>query len=80
MGNYEDGPNTRWPLSRFLVIGLIIAGVGYLPIQLYILFGPRDGNPVGLGLLFVFGIFAGLAVFAIGIIKHAIQYFMNRKR
>jgi hypothetical protein len=66
-------------LSKFLVVGLIISGVGYLPIQLYILFGPSDGNPVGLGLLFVIGIFAGLVVFAIGIIKHTIHYLLNRK-
>lgn len=78
MADNEDGPNNRWPLSRFLVVGLVIAGVGYLPIQLYILFGPRDGNPVGLGLLFVIGVFAGLAVFVIGITKSVIDYFMNR--
>ncbi len=79
MGDYKAGTNASWSLSKFLIVALIIAGLGYIPLQLYIIFGPRDGNPIGLGLLFVIGIFAGLTVFAIGIIKHTIQYFTNRK-
>jgi hypothetical protein len=78
VGNFEDEPDSRWSLSRFLKVGLIIAGVGYLPIQLYILLGPPDGNPIGLGLLFVIGVFVGLAVLAIGLIKHAIELFRDR--
>ena len=79
MSDSDDGTNARWSLSRFLLVGLSIAAVGYLPLQLYILFGLRDGNPIGLGLLFVIGVFTGLVVVVIGIVKHTIQYFMNRK-
>jgi len=79
VSDFDDGTNARWSLSRFLMVGLIIALVGYLPLQFYILFGPRDGNPIGLGLLFVIGVFTGLVVVVIGFIKHTIQYFMNRK-
>ncbi|GEM_PF-1495445 len=79
MSDFHEGTNARWSLSRFLMVGLIIAVIGYLPLQLYILFGPRDGNPIGLGLLFVIGVFTGLVVVVIGIVKHTIQYFMNGK-
>ena len=56
---------TRWSVSRYLIAAVVIAGAGYLPLQLYIVFGPRDGNPVGLVLLAVIAVLAGLVVFAI---------------
>jgi hypothetical protein len=65
-------------MPRFLKVGLLIAGVGYVPLQLYIIFGPRDGNPIGLGLLFVVGMLAGLIVIAVGFIKMAVQHFRSR--
>ena len=54
---------------RFVKLGLIVMALGYAPLQLYIFFGPADGNPIGLGLLFVLGMFAGMVVMAIGLIK-----------
>ncbi len=66
--------------TRYLVAGLVLAGVGYLPLQLYILFGPRDGNPIGLGLLAIVAIPAGFIVCAIGMIKLVIGCFSNGKR
>lgn len=75
----EERLITRWPASRFLISGVVIAGVGYLPLQLYIVFGPRDGNPIGLGLLAIIAVPAGLMVFTIGLIKLAVGYFQNRK-
>ncbi|NGY05200.1 hypothetical protein [Solimonas terrae] len=32
-------------------IGAVIAALGTAPLLLYIIFGPSDGNPIGLGLL-----------------------------
>lgn len=78
MTSHDDAPYTRWPFSRFLKISLILAAIGYLPLELYIRFGPSDGNPVGLGLLFVVGLFAGFAVLVVGLITYAIQYFRER--
>jgi hypothetical protein len=75
----EERPDTHRSASRFLVVGAVMVGIGYLPLQLYILFGPRDGNPIGLGLLAVLAIPAGLAVFAIGLIRLAIRYFQSRR-
>jgi len=74
-GGAEEGK--RWSLSRFLIVGAIIAVAGYLPIQLYIIFGPRDGNPIGLGLLAAIGILLGMIVIAVGVIKRVIRYFLE---
>ncbi|HEX5132863.1 MAG TPA: hypothetical protein VFX92_10280, partial [Candidatus Krumholzibacteria bacterium] len=59
--------------------GIVIAAVGYLPLQLYILFGPRDGNPIGLGLLAIFAIPAGAVVTGVGLVKLVVSHFLNRK-
>jgi hypothetical protein len=67
-----------WTFASFLKLGLFVAVIGYTPLQLYILFGPSDGNPVGLGLLFVMGMLAGLFVVAIGFIRMLFQSFGNR--
>jgi hypothetical protein len=75
----EERPMTHWSISRFLITGIVIAVIGYLPLQLYIVFGPRDGNPIGLGLLAVIAILAGLIVVAIGFIKQAVHCFLSRK-
>ena len=70
----DDG---RWSLSRFLLVGVTIAIAACLPLQLYIIFGPADGNPIGLGLLMVMGIMLGMGVVAIGVIKRMIRHFFE---
>lgn len=37
--------------SKALKTGVGIIAVGTMPLLLYIIFGPADGNPIGLGLL-----------------------------
>jgi hypothetical protein len=78
MSQPEADPSTRWPLSKYLKVGFALAGLGYFPLQLYILFGPRDGNPIGLGLGFVLGLGAGVAVVAVGLVKGLLQYLEHR--
>jgi hypothetical protein len=52
----------------------------YLPLRLYIWFGPEDGNPIGLGLLAVAVLpFAGVGV-VVGLIKTAVEYFRDGSR
>lgn len=45
------------------IISIAMMALCTAPILLYAAFGPEDGNPIGLGLLFFFGapIFAGAA-------------------
>ena len=40
---------------RVTIVSAILAALCVAPIMLYAAFGPEDGNPVGLGLLMVFG-------------------------
>lgn len=37
--------------SKTLKTGIGIITVGTVPLLLYVMFGPADGNPIGLGLL-----------------------------
>jgi hypothetical protein len=41
--------------------------------------GPRDGNPIGLGLLAVFAIPAGAMVAGVGLTKLFAGHYLNRK-
>ena len=40
---------------RIALLGIAVFALCVTPLLLYILFGPADGNPVGLGLLMVAG-------------------------
>lgn len=75
----SNSTDRSWTFSSFLKLGIFVAAVGYIPLQLYIIFGPRDGNPIGLGLLFVVGMFAGLSVIGIGVIRMLWQTFKHRR-
>jgi hypothetical protein len=79
MIDFEENLISRWSASTFLIAGVVIAGIGYLPLQLYGIFGPRDANPVGLGLLAIVAVPVGMAVFAVGLIKLAVGFFLGRK-
>jgi hypothetical protein len=49
-----------------------------MPLLLYVWFGPKDGNPIGLGLLaFVTLPFAGVGI-AIGLVKTLFEFFQGR--
>ena len=59
----------RWPAAAFLKAGLALMAVGFLPILLYAMFGPADGNPIGLGLLMAVLVPVGFLLFGIGLLK-----------
>lgn len=40
-------------LNKVVWTGIITAATGVLPLLAYILLGPKDGNPIGLGLMFI---------------------------
>ncbi|HAZ12913.1 MAG: hypothetical protein A2X86_08990 [Bdellovibrionales bacterium GWA2_49_15] len=58
-----------WKISKLVWIGAGIFILGFLPIILYSLFGPKDGNPIGLGLLSMISAPIGFLVFLIGAVK-----------
>ena len=57
-------------MKRFigLWIGLALIVLSVAPLLLYVLFGPKDGNPIGLGLLMVVGVPVGVAVSVVGLV------------
>jgi hypothetical protein len=56
-------------LSKLFWAGLIVMGLSLAPLLLYIVFGPKDGNPIGLGLLMFFGVPLGLLIFILGAVR-----------
>lgn len=58
----DPAASVRWPGIRILKTGFLIGLGGTAPLLLYIVLGPKDGNPIGLGLM------AGLAVPLSGIV------------
>ncbi|MGE0407357.1 MAG: hypothetical protein AB7O65_13760 [Candidatus Korobacteraceae bacterium] len=49
---FTEQTATRGRSGRTIIIlSLLVGAVGVAPLLLYIAFGPKDGNPIGLGLL-----------------------------
>jgi len=55
---------------------VLLLGVG--PLLLYILLGPADGNPIGLGLLAVVAVPVGLCCAGFGLIRMPIEWLTRR--
>src|SRR4051794_24094676 len=54
-------------LSKLFWIGVAVAVASLAPLLFYIVFGPKDGNPIGLGLLFFFGTPVGVVLALVGL-------------
>ena len=67
--------NTPLPHMKRLKIGAIIIGAGTLPLLIYVLIGPKDGNPIGLGLFMWLSWLVGGGFAAAGVIGGAIARF-----
>lgn len=58
---------------RILITSLIVGVVGAAPLLLYVLLGPADGNPIGLGLLAVLAVPIAVAGMVFGAIVLVVQ-------
>jgi len=58
-------------------IGVAVAVVGSIPLILYVMVGPRDGNPVGLGLLMALSWLVGAVLTAWGVIGLVVARFVG---
>ena len=65
--------------KKIILVSLIIGLICYTPLQLYIWFGPKDGNPIGLGLLFFVGVPAAAISLALGFLKLVIEILTDKK-
>ena len=61
--------------TRRAVIGFAIAVGASIPLLLYVMFGPKDGNPIGLGLLMLIGWLVGAVLIAWGAVGVVISRF-----
>lgn len=52
---------------KIMVVSMAPFLICTVPLLLYIIFGPSDGNPIGLGLLFVAGFAISTLGFLIGV-------------
>jgi hypothetical protein len=66
--------------AKILLGSIALGVVGMAPLLLYIAFGPKDGNPIGLGLLAVLAEFVGAIGVGIGLIVMLIGYFRGDGR
>ena len=56
--------------SKLLLAGVLVPLAGTLPILLYIVFGPANGNPIGLGLLAWLSWLVGAILLLVGFIGY----------
>ena len=57
------------------MIGSAIAVGASIPLLLYVIFGPKNGNPIGLGLLMLLGWLVGAVLIAWGAVGVVISQF-----
>lgn len=65
---------------KVIALSLLVVFIAAAPIMLYLLLGPADGNPVGLGLLFAAGALIGHAGFLVGVLLLLWDNFLSNKK
>jgi hypothetical protein len=80
MSHLEETLLRRWSGKRTLLASGMLALLGVGPLLLYVLLGPADGNPVGLGLLAVASAPFAVGGAVIGIIKLLVEFFSSARR
>lgn len=65
---------------KVIALSLLLVFVSAAPIMLYILLGPADGNPIGLGLLFAVGALVAHVGFVLGILLLLWDNFISKRK
>lgn len=65
---------------KVIALSLLLVFVSAAPIMLYILLGPADGNPIGLGLLFAVGALVAHVGFVVGILLLLWDNFISKRK
>lgn len=73
--NIKQPANPRSQGLRILRASLLVGAAGITPLLLYILLGPANGNPIGLGLLAVVAAAVSIVGLAIGTITMLLERF-----
>ena len=80
MIDLEEKLLTHFTPLQWVIAGVLIGLIGVLPLGLYIVFGPSDGNPIGLGLLAIVAIPFSIMITAVGLIRFTIAFILSLKR
>ena len=64
--------------SKLFASGVAVLALGAGPLLLYILFGPADGNPIGLGLLAMVAVPVGGILATLGLLRIGIEWLVER--
>lgn len=80
MSRDEGGLIRRWSGPRTIANSLKLGIVGIAPLLLYIEFGPKDGNPIGLGLLAALTVPVAVTGVFVGILKTVLERIDTRGR
>ncbi|MBI2678657.1 MAG: hypothetical protein HYX28_07725 [Candidatus Koribacter versatilis] len=59
--------------SKLFWSGVWVLALSVAPLLLYVIFGPKDGNPIGLGLLFFFGAPIGFILIIVGLVRGVVS-------
>jgi hypothetical protein len=80
MSHLEEAMLRRWSGLRITAVSAALAVFGVAPLLLYIAFGPKNGNPIGLGLLAVATLpFAAMGLL-VGAIKMLVEHFRTSSK
>ncbi len=62
---------------KIFLTSLAAGAIGVGPLLLYALLGPKDGNPIGLGLLAMLAVPVAAIGSLIGLVTMAVEYFLR---
>ncbi len=65
--------------KKIVLWSVVLGIIGVAPLGLYILLGPKDGNPIGLGLLAVIAAPASLISTGMGLVLMIVEFFTQKK-
>jgi hypothetical protein len=69
----------RWNGWRVGAVSLGLGLSGVLPLLAYIAFGPKDGNPIGLGLSALFTLPVATIGVLVGLIRLVVRVFVRER-
>ncbi|HEX7047310.1 MAG TPA: hypothetical protein VF275_07050 [Gammaproteobacteria bacterium] len=64
---------------KIIASSIAVIAISAAPILLYAVFGPEDGNPLGLGLIFMLGIFLGQLGLVVGFLRMLWEFFTGHR-
>jgi hypothetical protein len=74
MSHIEGAAVRRWRGVRIMKASLLLGCVGVAPLLLYLLLGPKDGNPIGLGPLAFFTLPVAIVGLVVGAVSALVQH------